>query len=228
MAKKLLHRCICAHMYFWRRVCMHLDHVCTLHGCCEHQRTHLLTRSLQDVHMLLCMCSLFVQCWGNEDGRFQLVYEGTCCLAWGVIFDRMKDRGVVCVFSVFKFNAGGSVCGCMCVYTHTHTHTHCTDELLGCEPRSRDETSGGPEESRWTKSWHTYIRICVQSTHYIYAKWPDEILDKLLFSFNMSFLFRKVEDVTTISKSQSLTLVGIKDCTLRVPNKTTTLFLYEQ
>jgi len=43
----------------------------------------------------------------------------------------------------------------------------------------------------------------------------------------MSFLFRKVEDVTTISKSQSLTSVSIKDCTLRVPNKTTTLFLYE-
>jgi len=35
----------------------------------------------------------------------------------------------------------------------------------------------------------------------------------------MSFLLRKVEDVTTISKSQSLTLVSIKDCTLRVPNK---------
>jgi len=33
----------------------------------------------------------------------------------------------------------------------------------------------------------------------------------------MSFLFRKVEDVTTISKSQSLTSVSIKDCTLRVP-----------
>ena len=49
-----------------------------------------------------------------------------------------------------------------------------------------------------------------------------------LFSFNMSFLFRKVEDVTTISKSQSLTLVSIKDYTLRVPNKTTTLFVYEQ
>ena len=50
-----------------------------------------------------------------------LVYENTCCLAWGVIFDRIKDRGVVCVFSIF--NADGSVCGCMCVYTHTHTHT---------------------------------------------------------------------------------------------------------
>ena len=58
---------------------------------------------------------------GNEDGRVQLVYEGTCFLAWGVIFVRRKDRNVVCVFSIF--NAGGSVCGCMCVYTHKHTHT---------------------------------------------------------------------------------------------------------
>ena len=95
--------------------------VCTLDRCCEHQRTHLLTRSLQDVHMCLCMCSLFVQRWGNEDGEVRLVYESTCCLSWRVIFDRRKDRGVVCVFSIL--NAGGSVCGCMCVYTHTHTHT---------------------------------------------------------------------------------------------------------
>jgi len=35
------------------------------------------------------------------------------------------------------------------------------------------------------------------------------------------------EDVTTIRKPQSLTSVRIKDCTLRVSNKTTTLFLYE-
>jgi len=60
---------------------------------------------------------------------------------------------------------------------------------------------------------------------YIYAKRRDEILDYLLFSFNMSFLLKKVEDVKTISKPQSLTSVRIKDCTLRVPNKTTTLFL---
>jgi len=40
----------------------------------------------------------------------------------------------------------------------------------------------------------------------------------------MSFLLTKVEDVTTISKPQSLALVRIKDYTLRVPNKTITLF----
>jgi len=58
---------------------------------------------------------------GNEGGGVQLVYKGTCCLAWGVIFDRRRDRGVVCVFSIF--NAGGGVCGCMCVYTHACTCT---------------------------------------------------------------------------------------------------------
>jgi hypothetical protein len=58
---------------------------------------------------------------GSEGEGVQLVYEGTCCLAWGVIFDRRRDRGVVCVFSIFY--AGGCVCGCMCVYTHAHTHT---------------------------------------------------------------------------------------------------------
>ena len=113
------------------------------------------------------------------------------------------------------------MCACVCVYAHAHTHF--TDGVLGCEPRSRDETPGGPEESRWTKSRYTYIRICVQSTHvYIYTERRDEILDYMLFSFNISFLLRKVEDVTTISTSQSLTSVSIKDCTLRVPNKTTT------
>ena len=51
---------------------------------------------------------------GNENGWVQLFYDGTGCLAWGIIFDRKKDRGVVCVFSIC--NSGGSVCRCMCVY----------------------------------------------------------------------------------------------------------------
>jgi len=58
---------------------------------------------------------------GDEDGGVQLVHESNCCLAWGVTFDRRKDRGVVCVFTIFI--ADESVCGCTCVYTHTHTHT---------------------------------------------------------------------------------------------------------
>jgi len=64
----------------------------------------------------------------------------------------------------------------VCVYAHTYTH--CTDEVFGCEPRSRDETPEGPEDSRWTRSGHTFIHICVQSTHvYVHARRRDEILD---------------------------------------------------
>jgi len=64
----------------------------------------------------------------------------------------------------------------VCVYAHIHTH--CTYGVLGSEPRGWDETPGGPEKSRWTKSQHTYVRICAQSTHvYVYARRWDEILD---------------------------------------------------
>ena len=64
----------------------------------------------------------------------------------------------------------------VCVYTHTHTH--CTDGVLGCEPRGRDETPGGPKESRWTKSRHINIHIVVQITYvYVYARRRDEIFD---------------------------------------------------
>jgi len=65
----------------------------------------------------------------------------------------------------------------LCVYAHTHTH--CTYGVLSCEPRGRDETPGGPEESRLTKSRYICIRICVQSKHvYVYAMRREEILDR--------------------------------------------------
>jgi len=53
--------------------------------------------------------------------------------------------------------------------------------------------------------------------------WADYV-----FSFIVSFPLRKVEGVTTISKLQSLTSARIIDYTLRVPNKTNALSLYEQ
>ena len=58
----------------------------------------------------------------------------------------------------------------------------------------------------------------------------DEILDKLLFSLTyFSFQKKKAKDVnvTIVSKLQALTSVRIRDCTLKVPNKTTTLFVYQ-
>jgi len=185
MAKKLLHRCIGAHarvhVYFLRRVCMHFDRCCEHHACAGvYVKQMLWTLAYTFAYTFATGCAyalMYVQfvhlALGNEDGGVQLVYESTRCLAWGIIFDWRKDRGVVCVFLIF--NAGRSVCWCM--YVYMHTHIHCTGGVIGCEPRSRDENRGGPEESRWTKSWHTYIRICVRSTHaYVYARRRDEIL----------------------------------------------------
>jgi len=98
-------------------------------------------------------------------------------VAWrGVLFLTEREIGVLSVCSLFLTWVGVYVGVCVCV--RTHTHTHCTDWVLGCEPRGRDETPGGPKESRWTKSRHIHIRICVQSTHvYVYAGRWDEILD---------------------------------------------------
>jgi len=50
---------------------------------------------------IACMCSLFHLALGNEDRGVQPVYESACCLAWGVIFERWKDRGVVCCLLYF-------------------------------------------------------------------------------------------------------------------------------
>jgi len=122
MAKKFLHCCIGAHarvyVHFLRRVCMHFDRCCEHHACaCVHVKQVLWTSAYTFAYALARGCVyalMYVQfvhsaLW-NEGGGVQLVYEGTCCLVWGVIFDRRKDRGVVCVFSVF--DTGGIVCGC--------------------------------------------------------------------------------------------------------------------
>jgi len=46
------------------------------------------------------------------------------------------------------------------VHVYAYTHTHCTDWMFGCEPRSRDETPRGPEESGWTKfSIHIFVYV---------------------------------------------------------------------
>jgi len=65
------------------------------------------------------VCSQFVHSrWGTRVRGFNKSMQNTCCLAWGVMFDRRRDGGLFCVFLS---------CGCMCVYTHTHTlHMGCS------------------------------------------------------------------------------------------------------
>jgi len=95
--------------------------VCTLIRCfdisvriCVHNRCRMCTCA----HV--CTACQFVHSALGRGGGFDLVYNGTCCLAWGLIVDKSRFKGVVFVF--FIFNAGVSVCGYMCVYTHRHTH----------------------------------------------------------------------------------------------------------
>jgi len=124
---------------------------------------------------------------------------------------------------------------CVLVYARRYTQT---TWVLDVSP-GVGWTPGEPEESRSTKAQYRknpdrlkrsihVDRIGVHSTFvYIYAGLRALMIwANCLLSFNMSFLLRKVEDVTTISKSHSLTSVSIKDCTLRVPNETATLFLW--
>jgi len=75
---------------------------------------------------ITCMCSLFHVALGNEDGGVQLVYESACYLAWGAIFDRRKNSGVVCVFSILT-RVGVYVCVSVCIRTLTHTLHRCSD-----------------------------------------------------------------------------------------------------
>jgi len=111
-------------------------------------------------------------------------------VAWrGGLFLMEGKIGVLSVSSLFLRRVGVYMCVCVCVYAQTHTR--CTDGVLGCEPSSRDETPGGPEESSWTKFRHTHIRKCVQSTPvYIYAKRRDEIWTNCFF-LSKCFFFRE-------------------------------------
>jgi len=157
-----------------------------------------------------------------------LFVVSACYWRGRLCFGRGRDRGFVLYISLFLRVLGWWVC----VYLYTRIHTH---KLLGYLMWAQVwdghlESQKNPD--RLKRSIHVDC-IGVHSTFvYIYAVIAVlrvlMIWANCLFSFNMSFLFRKVEDVTTISKSQSLTSVSIKDCTLRVLNKTTTLLLYEQ
>jgi len=150
-------------------------------------------------------------------------------VAWcGGLFLTAWKVGVLSVSALFSKWVGVYVGVYVCI--RTHTHTHCTGGVLCCELRSRDETPGEPEESRSTKAQYTCRSFGCTKYICLYICWAAGFDSWLtaFFSFNMSFLLRKLEDVTTISAPQSITSVRIQDCTLRVPNKTTTSFLSEQ
>jgi len=84
---------------------MHLDSCCEHHACADvYVRQVLCASAYTFAYTLATGCAyalMYVHFVYLALGNDQLVYESTCCLAWRVIFDRKKDRGVVCVFSIF-------------------------------------------------------------------------------------------------------------------------------
>jgi hypothetical protein len=111
----------------------------------------------------------------NKDGGVQLVFESTCCLAWGVIFDRRKDRGVVCVFSTFNEGGSGSVFGCMCVCMQTRTHTaqmRYSDVSPGVGMRHLE----GPKNPD-ALNFGIHVFIYMYKVHMCMYRRRDEILD---------------------------------------------------
>jgi len=130
-AKKLLHRCIGAHAQVHVHSCgeyaciatgvvstMHVQ-VYTLNRCCEHQRTHLRTRSSQGVHMHSCMRSVFIQRW--EQRVRGLSWSMSTLVAWrGELFMTEEKIGKLSV-SLFLTRVGVYVGVSVCTRIHTRT-----------------------------------------------------------------------------------------------------------
>ena len=47
----------------------------------------------------------------------------------------------------------------VCVGVYAHTHTHYTDGVLGCEPRSRDETPGPKNPDGLNLGIHIFVYV---------------------------------------------------------------------
>ena len=194
IAKKLLHRRhwrvfegVCAFvmvgMACTKQVSWAPVHVqeCTLRHMSVNINVNVCEYTLRSVYKCAGVCALCWLAFEDECRGFQLVYAEQLLLAWRAIFDRRRDRGVVCIFSICD---GGleCMCVCVCVFGVLCTHTHTAYGVLWCEPRDRDETPGELEESRWIESQQICIRICVQSTHvYINDERRDEILTNCFF-----------------------------------------------
>jgi len=155
---------------------------------------------------------------------FILFMVSACCWRGRLCFDRGRDRCFVSYVSLFLRVLGWWVG--VCLYTRVHTH-----KLLGYL-MSAQVYDGHLESRKNPDRIKRSIHVDRTGVHsiFVYVYTGLRVLmirAYCLFSFKTSFMFRKVEDVTKISKPQSLNSVRIKDCTLKVSNKTTTLFLYK-
>jgi len=132
----LKHWCMCRYVRYTGifEISLHVANTFSARRACA-----LVPRYAQFVHLR----------WGTKVEAFNCWTMQGCC--WrGTFFSTCFGRGWECIW--------------VYVFVHAHTHTHTARGVPGCEPRGRDETLGGPEEFRRTKSWRIFIRIFVQST----------------------------------------------------------------
>jgi len=105
------------------------------------------------------MCNLFHVALGYEDRGFRLVYEGTCCLAWGLFLE--GKIWVLSVSSLFLTRVGVYVGACVCVRTHTRTaHMDYLDVSPGVGMRHLE----GPKNPDGL-NLGTHIFVCVCKVH---------------------------------------------------------------
>jgi len=106
---------------------MHLDQCFAQHACAgETSVVNISIHICLHARYRMCICAYVCavcsfSVGGTKMGGFNSTMRALVACCGGLFLTERKDRGVVCVFSIF--DAGESVCGCMCVYTHTHAHS---------------------------------------------------------------------------------------------------------
>ena len=82
-------------------------------------------------------------------------------MAWGFLLYTLQNIEGVSVFPLF-FDFLSLTGWSVCVSIRRHAYTHTTRGVLRveCEPWGRDDSLGGPKESRWTPCRH--ICICIE------------------------------------------------------------------
>jgi len=212
--------CICMYMYICMSVYMYAYTFIYMHvwvyiytrvgAFCLFVLSNLSTTSMRVNHR--CYLTPTCVCVGGLEVGFVSACSWLALVAdvAGYVLAGVEIGGFVLYISLLL--RVSRWCVCVCLYTRVHTN-----KLLGYLMWTQVwdghlESQKNPDRRK--RIIHVYC-ICVQSTFvYIHAGLRVLMIwANCLFFFNMSFLLRKVEDVTTISKPQSLTLVRIKDYT---------------
>jgi len=115
--------------------------------------------------------------------------QGTCCLAWGVIFDIRRDRGPCCLCLLYFLTQVGVYMVYACVYAHTHTH--CLWGTQDVSPGVGTRHLEGPKNPDGL-NLSIYVFVYVYKVHMcIYMLGGGIDLGLTPFSLHMFFLLKQ-------------------------------------